>query len=123
MDFPLTDEQRAFQARVRALADQEFRERAARWDEREEYPWDNVKRLLARPPARADGAGRADVHHRGRHRADAPQRGRGRLPGAARRAGALTLMNHGGARVLSSEPAPSARICGPTSARRTDPQR
>jgi hypothetical protein len=46
MDFPLTDEQRAFQARVRALADREFRERAARWDEREEYPWDNVKRLV-----------------------------------------------------------------------------
>jgi 3-sulfinopropanoyl-CoA desulfinase len=46
MDFPLTDEQRAFQARVRALADGELRERAARWDEREEYPWDNVKRFV-----------------------------------------------------------------------------
>ena len=33
-------------ARARALADHEFRERAARWDEREEYPWDNVKRLV-----------------------------------------------------------------------------
>jgi alkylation response protein AidB-like acyl-CoA dehydrogenase len=46
MDFPLTPEQRAFQARVRALADGELRERAARWDEREEYPWDSVKRLV-----------------------------------------------------------------------------
>jgi alkylation response protein AidB-like acyl-CoA dehydrogenase len=32
--------------RARALADGEFRERAAGWDEREEYPWDNVKRLV-----------------------------------------------------------------------------
>jgi alkylation response protein AidB-like acyl-CoA dehydrogenase len=46
MRFPLTPEQEAFQARVRELADGEFRERAAGWDEREEYPWDNVKRLV-----------------------------------------------------------------------------
>jgi hypothetical protein len=44
--FPLTPEQTALQARVRTLADREFRERAARWDEREEYPWENVKRLV-----------------------------------------------------------------------------
>jgi alkylation response protein AidB-like acyl-CoA dehydrogenase len=31
---------------VRALADGEFRERAAGWDEREEYPWENVKTLV-----------------------------------------------------------------------------
>ena len=43
MRFPLTPEQEAIRARARALADHEFRERAARWDEREEYPWDNVK--------------------------------------------------------------------------------
>ena len=46
MRFPLTAEQEAIRARARALADHEFRERAARWDEREEYPWDNVKRLV-----------------------------------------------------------------------------
>ena len=46
MRFPLTPEQEAVRARARALADHEFRERAARWDEREEYPWDNVKRLV-----------------------------------------------------------------------------
>jgi alkylation response protein AidB-like acyl-CoA dehydrogenase len=46
MRFPLTPEQEALRARARALADHEFRERAARWDEREEYPWDNVKRLV-----------------------------------------------------------------------------
>jgi hypothetical protein len=46
MRFPLTAEQEAIRARARALADHEFRERAARWDEREEYPWDNVKQLV-----------------------------------------------------------------------------
>ncbi|HWC04477.1 MAG TPA: acyl-CoA dehydrogenase family protein [Methylomirabilota bacterium] len=46
MRFPLTAEQEAVRARARALADQEFRERAARWDEREEYPWENVKQLV-----------------------------------------------------------------------------
>jgi alkylation response protein AidB-like acyl-CoA dehydrogenase len=46
MRFPLTPEQEALRARARAIADHEFRERAARWDEREEYPWDNVKRLV-----------------------------------------------------------------------------
>jgi alkylation response protein AidB-like acyl-CoA dehydrogenase len=64
MRFPLTPEQEAIRARARALADHEFRERAARWDEREEYPWDNVKRLVEAglmgmtvPPAYG-GAGR-----------------------------------------------------------------
>jgi hypothetical protein len=47
MRFPLTPEQSALQARVRALADRDFRDRAARWDEREEYPWENVKQLVA----------------------------------------------------------------------------
>jgi len=46
MRFPLTAEQEAIRARARALADHELRERAARWDEREEYPWDNVKQLV-----------------------------------------------------------------------------
>src|SRR4029077_14282361 len=46
MHFPLTAEQEAVRAHARALADREFRERAARWDEREEYPWENVKQLV-----------------------------------------------------------------------------
>ena len=46
MRFPLTAEQEAVRARARALADREFRDRAARWDEREEYPWENVKQLV-----------------------------------------------------------------------------
>ena len=46
MKFPLTTEQAELQARVRALADGEFRDRAAGWDEREEYPWENVKTLV-----------------------------------------------------------------------------
>jgi len=46
MRFPLGADQVSLQARVRDLADREFRPRAARWDEHEEYPWDNVKRLV-----------------------------------------------------------------------------
>ena len=46
MRFPLTAEQADLQARVRTLADGDFRERAAGWDEREEYPWENVKTLV-----------------------------------------------------------------------------
>jgi alkylation response protein AidB-like acyl-CoA dehydrogenase len=46
MDFELTSEQQELRARVRRLADGVFAERAARWDEREEYPWDNVKELV-----------------------------------------------------------------------------
>ena len=47
MDFQLGAEQQALKARARALADGVFRERAARWDADEEYPWDNVKDLVA----------------------------------------------------------------------------
>ena len=46
MDFELGGEQRALRARARALADGVFRDRAARWDEDEAYPWDNVKDLV-----------------------------------------------------------------------------
>jgi alkylation response protein AidB-like acyl-CoA dehydrogenase len=46
MDFELTPGQIALQAKARELADTVFAERAARWDEREEYPWDNVKDLV-----------------------------------------------------------------------------
>ena len=47
MDFELSAEQVALRARARELADGVFAERAARWDDREEYPWDNVKDLVA----------------------------------------------------------------------------
>jgi alkylation response protein AidB-like acyl-CoA dehydrogenase len=46
MDFRLTAEQRALQMRARTLADTAFRDRAARWDAAEEYPWDNVVDLV-----------------------------------------------------------------------------
>lgn len=45
--FPLTPEAAAAQRSAREMADGVFRGRAARWDEREEYPWDNVKDLVA----------------------------------------------------------------------------
>jgi hypothetical protein len=47
MSFPLTAEQEALRAKARELADGVVAERAARWDAREEYPWDNVKDLVA----------------------------------------------------------------------------
>ncbi len=46
MDFQLTPEQEALKARARELADTLFRDRAARWDAAEEFPWDNVKDLV-----------------------------------------------------------------------------
>lgn len=46
MDFELTPAQQALRARARELADGVFRERAARWDAKEAYPWDNVKDLV-----------------------------------------------------------------------------
>ena len=45
MNFQLSDAQHALRARARALADDVFRGRAARWDANEEYPWDNVADL------------------------------------------------------------------------------
>ncbi|PYO45056.1 MAG: acyl-CoA dehydrogenase, partial [Candidatus Rokuibacteriota bacterium] len=47
MDFELTAEQEALRQRARDLADRTFDERAARWDASEQYPWDNVKDLVA----------------------------------------------------------------------------
>jgi alkylation response protein AidB-like acyl-CoA dehydrogenase len=46
MDFELTAAEQALRARARELADGVFRERAARWDVEESYPWDNVKDLV-----------------------------------------------------------------------------
>ena len=45
MDFTLTAAQQALRARARELADGAFRDRAARWDAEEAYPWENVKEL------------------------------------------------------------------------------
>ena len=46
MDFELTSAQQELRARARHLADTVFAERAAGYDEREEYPWDNIKELV-----------------------------------------------------------------------------
>jgi 3-sulfinopropanoyl-CoA desulfinase len=67
MDFELTREQEDLKARARELADSVFAERAARWDEQEEYPWDNVKDLVAAGfmgmtlPAQYGGGGRSMI--------------------------------------------------------------
>jgi 3-sulfinopropanoyl-CoA desulfinase len=47
VEFELTDDQQGLRARARELADRVFAERATRWDAHEEYPWDNVKDLVA----------------------------------------------------------------------------
>ena len=47
MDFELTDAQETLRRRARHLADTVFADRARDWDEREAYPWDNVKDLVA----------------------------------------------------------------------------
>ena len=47
MDFQLNAAQRELSARARALADEVFRDRAARWDTNEEYPRDNVTDLVS----------------------------------------------------------------------------
>jgi len=45
MDFELTPEQRELKQTVRRLAEREFRPKAARWDEEETFPWENVPLL------------------------------------------------------------------------------
>jgi len=45
MDFKLTEEQRHLVDMVDSLAEKEFRPLASRWDENEEFPWPNVKKL------------------------------------------------------------------------------
>ena len=45
MDFQLTDEQKQIVDLVDELGRKEFAEKAARWDENHEYPWDNIHRL------------------------------------------------------------------------------
>jgi 3-sulfinopropanoyl-CoA desulfinase len=46
MNFELGPAQTALRMQARELADGVFRDRAARWDAAEEYPWDNVKDLV-----------------------------------------------------------------------------
>ncbi|MBI2205893.1 MAG: acyl-CoA dehydrogenase family protein [Candidatus Rokubacteria bacterium] len=46
MDFELTPAQLDLKQQARTLADTVFAERAAGFDEREEYPWENVKDLV-----------------------------------------------------------------------------
>ncbi|MBX6378994.1 MAG: acyl-CoA dehydrogenase family protein, partial [Clostridia bacterium] len=45
MDFRLSEEEKALKAAVRQLAEREFRDKAAYWDEKEEFPAPNRDRL------------------------------------------------------------------------------
>ena len=45
MDFQLTEEQKQIVHLVDELGRKEFAEKAARWDENHEYPWDNIHKL------------------------------------------------------------------------------
>ena len=47
MSFPLSPEQQALQQRARALAQEHIAPRAAHWDRTEQYPWENVERLVS----------------------------------------------------------------------------
>jgi alkylation response protein AidB-like acyl-CoA dehydrogenase len=47
VNFQLNDAQQGLKARARDLADTVFRDRAARWDADEQYPWENVADLVA----------------------------------------------------------------------------
>jgi alkylation response protein AidB-like acyl-CoA dehydrogenase len=46
MDFKLTPEQEALRDRARELAESFVAPRAAKWDQSEEYPWENVEQLV-----------------------------------------------------------------------------
>src|SRR5439155_3842059 len=67
VDFTLTDEQRELRRATRDLAEKEFRPRAARWDENEEFPTENLE-ILARQallglavPEKYGGLGLGDI--------------------------------------------------------------
>jgi len=45
MDFKLNEEQQRIVATVDEMGRKEFRQKASRWDENHEYPWENVHRL------------------------------------------------------------------------------
>ncbi|MFC1976854.1 acyl-CoA dehydrogenase family protein [Chloroflexota bacterium] len=46
MDFNLTDEQQKMVNLARDLAEKEFKDKAARWDQKAEYPYENVEKLV-----------------------------------------------------------------------------
>jgi alkylation response protein AidB-like acyl-CoA dehydrogenase len=46
MDFSLSEEQRILQDAARRLAEREFSKDAFTWEDRKEYPWDNLKVLV-----------------------------------------------------------------------------
>ncbi len=46
MDFELTDRQKEVQRRARDLAKRAIAPKATHWDETEEYPWENVEKLV-----------------------------------------------------------------------------
>ena len=45
MDFQFTEEQRMLKEMVAHLADKKIRPNAAKWDETESFPWENLKIL------------------------------------------------------------------------------
>ena len=45
MDFQLTEQQKQIVSTIDEAGRKEFAQKAARWDENHEYPWDNVHRL------------------------------------------------------------------------------
>lgn len=45
MDFQLDEEQIMLKKMVHDLAEKEFKPKAAKWDEQETFPWENVKKL------------------------------------------------------------------------------
>lgn len=47
MDFQLTQEQELLRNEARKLAREVFKDRAARWDQNAEVPWDNIRLLAA----------------------------------------------------------------------------
>ncbi|MCZ6629553.1 MAG: acyl-CoA dehydrogenase family protein [SAR324 cluster bacterium] len=65
MDFNLDPGQQALQDRARKLAEEYVAPRAAKWDETEEYPWENVEQLTTAGmmgmtiPEEYGGAGRS----------------------------------------------------------------
>jgi alkylation response protein AidB-like acyl-CoA dehydrogenase len=67
VDFQLSEQQRELRALAAEVADREFRPRASRWDENEEYPEENLKILgkngftAVTVPERFGGLGLGDV--------------------------------------------------------------
>lgn len=45
MDFNLTDDQQKIVNLARNLAEKEFKDKAARWDKKAEYSYENVEKL------------------------------------------------------------------------------